>query len=256
MNTPVPMRMRTRRRAVALFVGWLAALLLAPATLAAPPSADELLRRYDEIMGPATFEAEMIMVAHREDGSTRTYEMKVLKSGDDKLRAAFSAPATAKGQEMLRKGDNMWLYMPNLKRAVRVASRDSFMGGDFNNADVLRVNYSADYTAKLVEETPEAYVLELKAKSPEVAYDRVKLWMTKGDKPQPLRSELYATSGKLLRTAQFSDVKDFGGGYVRPARLVMKNELETQRFSEMTWRSVTLKDEIPPQRFTLDALGR
>ena len=65
---------------------------------------------------------------------------------------------------MLRNGDNMWLYMPNLKRAVRVASRDSFMGGDFNNADVLRVNYTADYTATLAEESKDAYVLELKAK--------------------------------------------------------------------------------------------
>ena len=52
---------------------------------------------------------------------------------------------------MLRNGDNLWVYIPNLKRATRVALRDSFQGGDFNNADVLRVNYEADYTGKLID---------------------------------------------------------------------------------------------------------
>src|SRR5690606_26492576 len=99
-------------------------------------------------------------------------------------------------------------------------------------------------------------VLELTAKGPEVAYDKIKLWMSNEKEPQPKRSELYAKSGKLLRTAVFSDVKDFGQGYVRPARIRMQNELAKERWSEMTWRSIKLKDEIPPQRFTLDDLGR
>src|SRR5687768_14084313 len=88
--------------------------------------AHELLRRYDAVMSPPNFESASAMTAHREDGSTRTYKMHVLKSGRDKLRATFKEPATAKGQEMLRNGENLWLYMPNLKRSVRVASRDSF----------------------------------------------------------------------------------------------------------------------------------
>lgn len=240
----------------ALVLGLTTTSLAQGAPAKGKPSAAELLKRYDAVMGPGSFEAETVMVAHREDGSTRSYEMKVLKSGEDKLRASFSAPATAKGQEMLRNGDNMWLYMPNLKRAVRVASRDSFMGGDFNNADVLRVNYTADYTAEISEETDKAWVLELKAKRPEVAYDRIKLWMTKDKQSQPLKAELYAKSGKLLRTAEFSDVKDFGDGFTRPATIRMRNELAKQRFSEMTWKSIKLKDEIPSQRFTLDDLGR
>lgn len=230
--------------------------LLSTTAFAQEQSAEALLRRYDALLAPASFEAELAMVAHREDGSTRSYEMTVLKSGPDKLRVIFSAPATAKGQEMLRDGDNMWLYMPNLKRAVRVASRDSFMGGDFNNADVLRVDYTADYTARIAGETADAYVLELKAKGPGVAYDRIKLWLSKGAEPQPRKAELYATSGKLLRTAEFSDVKDLGGGYKRPAKIVMRNELSKQRYSVMTWKSVTIKDEIPPERFTLEDLGR
>jgi outer membrane lipoprotein-sorting protein len=182
--------------------------------------------------------------------------MRVLKSGADKLRSTFLAPSTAKGQELLRNGENMWLWMPNLKRAVRVASRDSFMGGDFNNADVLRPNYQADYEALLVpSDDPALYLVKLKAKSPSVAYDAIELFMSKSDR-MPVRARYFARSGKLLRSAEYSDVKDFGAGVKRPARLRMKNEIETARWSELVWEQVAVKNEISGQRFVLDDLGR
>lgn len=222
--------------------------------------AKALLKRYDEVMSPPAFEADSRMIAHRDDGSTRAYKMRIQKSGTDKLRSRFLEPASAKGQEMLRNGENLWLYMPNLKRAVRVASRDQFMGGDFNNADVLRVHYEADYTATLGKsDKPDEALLELKAKGPQVAYDAIKLWMNvaKGTKEaQPIRAEFYAASGKLLRSARYEDVKVLGDGWARPTKIVMKNELQPARWSEMTWDAGEIKKEISAQRFVLDDLGR
>lgn len=235
----------------------LAAMFLALDARAADPDASTLLKQYDKIMGPANFDMNASMAAHREDGSVRTYKMKVLKSGNDKLRLWFSEPSSAKGQEMLRNGDNMWIYMPNLKRAVRMASRDSFMGGDFNNADVLRVNYEADYTAEVAatSKIPNTYQLELKAKTPQVAYDRITLWMSREKDPMPVRAEFFASSGKLLRSADFKDPKDFGG-IRRPSQIIMRNEVATQRYSEMITDSLVLKDSLSAQRFVLDDLGR
>jgi hypothetical protein len=96
------------------------ALIIVAALTSSPgaPDPHALLARYDAVMSPAFFEVDARMVAHRADGSTRGYKMHVLKAGADKLRASFLEPASAKGQEMLRNGDNLWLYMPNLKRAV------------------------------------------------------------------------------------------------------------------------------------------
>ena len=228
-------------------------------SLQAPVDAGAYLKRYDEVMSPPAFEADASMTAHREDGTTRTYKMHIQKSGVDKLRSQFLEPAAAKGQEMLRNGENLWLYMPNLKRAVRVASRDSFMGGDFNNADVLRVNYVADYDVS-VSPTAEAglVLLELKARHAQASYDAIKLWMSAGDasKAQPVRAEYYAKSGKLLRSATFIDVKDFGGGLVRPSKIEMKNAITPSRKSEMVWHAVEIKKEISAQRFVVDDLGR
>ncbi len=220
-----------------------------------PPTADDLVRRYDQVMSPGTFESVLEMVAHRQDGTTRTYKLRALKSGNDKMRAWFLEPAAAKGQEMLKVGDNMWVYMPNLKRALRIASRESFQGGDFNNGDIMRVNYVTDYSAKLLpDDNPSTWGVELTAKSSEASYDRIKLWLDKG-KRLPVKAEYYAASGKLLRSATFEDTKTFHG-LERPSRIVMRNELATKRFSEMTIVDMKAGVDAPTQKFVLDDLGR
>jgi outer membrane lipoprotein-sorting protein len=231
-------------------------LLTAVPALAADPTAEELLAKYDAVMGPKTFETESEMTAYREDGSSRTYVMKMLRGEDDKFRIWFKGPASVKGQEMLRSGDNMWVYLPNLKRATRIANRDSFQGGDFNNADVMRVNYTKDYTAKVVaSEVPDTYALELKAKSAETAYDAIKLWVRKKD-GMPVKGEYYGTSGQMLRSAEFTEVTEFDKGYTRPAKVVMRNELVKARRSELVMKTVKLNVEAPAQRFTQTDLGR
>ncbi len=241
--------MNSRYLMGALLVG--AALLAAPAY--ADPSALDLMRSYDRIMGPENFDAVTRMVAHRDDGTVRSYKMAVLKKGDDKFRIAFQEPAAVVGQELLRQGDNLWVYMPNLKRAVRLANRDSFQGGDFNNADVLRVKYEADYTGT-VSADGDAWVLELKAKTTAASYDKIKLWLRKAD-TMPTKGEYYTASGKMLRKAEFSDLKDFDG-LKRPAKIVMRNMLATQRWSEMAWDKLNTKVNPPATKFVLDDLGK
>jgi outer membrane lipoprotein-sorting protein len=234
----------------------LCALTLGTLALAAEPTADEILKKYDTIMGPRAFSAVTTMVAHREDGTTRSYKMRMLKLDQDKFRVWFDEPSAVKGQEILRQGDNMWLYLPNLKRATRIASRENFQGGDFNNADVLRVNYTADYDGKVVPtDVPDTYCVELKAKNPQTAYDVVKLWVRKSDL-MPVKGQYFGTSGQMIRSAEFSDYKDYGHGYTRPAHVVMKNEIVKARFSEMNGESFDVTANPPPQRFVQSDLGK
>jgi outer membrane lipoprotein-sorting protein len=230
--------------------------LVAAAAAPAAPTADELMKDYDAVMGPTNYTAVVTMTAHRDDGTSRAYTMRMLKAGDDKFRIWFDEPASVRGQEILRQGDNSWLYLPNLKRAARMANRDSFQGGDFNNADVLRVNYVADYTGALGDDPahPDAFLLELKAKTPEASYDRIKLWLSR-DGHLPLKGEYYTSSGKLLRTAEFSEVKDFGG-LKRPAHVLMKNMIVTARSSELTFAKVDVHITPVSGRFVLDDLGK
>jgi outer membrane lipoprotein-sorting protein len=223
---------------------------------AAEPTPEEILKKYDAVMGPTTFETESSMTATREDGSTRTYVMRMLRGPEDKFRIWFKEPSSVKGQEILRVGDNSWVYLPNLKRATRIANRDSFQGGDFNNADVLRVNYTADYTPKMVpSEIPETYLLDLKAKTGNSSYDAIKLWVRQSDF-LPVKAQYFGTSGQMLRSAEFSGYVEFEKGYTRPAKIVMRNELVKARQSIMETKKLVRNVDSPPQRFTQADLGR
>jgi outer membrane lipoprotein-sorting protein len=232
------------------------ALLASGAAFAAEPTAEEILTKYDQVMGPKTFESENQMTAHREDGTDRTYVMRMLKGEDDKFRIWFKEPSSVKGQEILRSGENIWVYIPNLKRATRIANRDSFQGGDFNNADVLRVNYAKDYDAKLgASEDPQTYLVDLKAKNANTAYDSIKLWVRKSDL-QPVKGQYFGTSGQMIRSAEFTELEELDKGYTRPTKLVMRNELVKARYSEMKIKSLKLNVDAPAQRFTQTDLGR
>ncbi|MBI5609098.1 MAG: outer membrane lipoprotein-sorting protein, partial [Deltaproteobacteria bacterium] len=99
-----------------------------------------------------------------------------------------------------------------------------------------------------------AWVLELKAKTSNASYDKVKIWMKKADM-LPVKGEYYTASGKLLRKAEFSDVKNFDG-VVRPSKIVMRNMLAVQRWSVMAWESLNTKVNPPATKFVLDDLGK
>lgn len=223
-------------------------------SLALAADAAAVLREYDRVMGPVHFQGSATMTAHRPDGSTRSYDMSYWKSGDDKFRVLFSAPPNARGQEILRVGDNSWVYLPNLKRAVRLAARESFMGGDFNNADVLRVNYSADYDPAIVDDRPDRWVLELRSHDPGSAYDRIVLSVHKGDH-LPIEGHYFGASGKELRSAEFLEVRDFHG-HRRPSLVIMRNALEQGRHSEMRITDFRIVGSIPATRFVLTELGK
>ena len=228
----------------------------APDVAAAEPSAEALLARYDATMGAPSYAGVMVMTAHRDDDTTRSYRLKMIKSGSDKFRAWFLEPAASRGQEVLRQGENLWIYMPSLKRAIRMANRDSFQGGDFNNADVLRVNYSKDYAARLVPDAdaPRAWLLELQARTDDASYDRIRLWLDR-ESAIPIKGEYYTASGKLLRTALFLDVRDWGG-VRRPSRVVMKNMIAAKRWSELQIESFDPTVQPASGRFVLDDMGR
>lgn len=232
----------------------LSVALAIPAMAASAPSAEEVLRRSDEILAPVDFEAEMTFITHRGKNETRTFSMRMWKKGGDKLRFQFLTPAEDRGAEVLRVGDNYWSYMPNLKRALKIGGKQEFHGGDFSNSDVLRINLSEDYVPKMVSTSGDAYELELTAKNDEVAYARVRYWIRKKDY-MPLRGDYYTASGKLIRKLEMTDEKTFGK-YRRPSKFVMRNMLVPSRSSEMIYNAFVERKDLDSGLFELVALGR
>lgn len=233
----------------------LALWLLAPALALADPSADEILRGADTILAPEEYESEVTFVTHKGPDQARTFSLHVLKKGTDQLRVTFISPPDDKGAEFLRLGDDMWNYLPNLKRALKIPPKQEFHGGDFANADILRVDLAQDYVPTILpSDSSGQWLLDLRAKTDQVAYARIKYWIRKGDL-MPLREEFYTASGKLVRKLEIKKTRAFGG-ITRPSHLVMQNLLIPSRFSEMIVDNFTLRKGIDRSLFDLGALGR
>lgn len=201
-----------------------------------------LLAEVDRNLQPESYEMYRKLINIEPDGKQREFVLYTVKQGQEKMAALFLDPPSEKGRATLRLGDNMWLYIPNVGKPLRITSLQSVVGGVFNNSDILRVDFSLEYLVKTAEEQPDHYRLTLKAKTPGVAYDKLVMLVDKTQKV-PTTIEAYAASGMLIKTLRYSDMQKFGDGLVRPARL------ETDSPLYKNYKSVMLFARITPRKF-------
>jgi len=216
-------------------------------------SGSELLRRIDQKLMPESYESYRRLIDEYPDGKKKEYTVYSVKRGVNKVVVFFLAPESEKGRSTLRLGENMWLYIPNVGKPIRITSLQSVTGGVFNNADIMQVDYSADYDVANVDKTPDSYMLQLKAKDQTVAYDSLKMWATTDDIVSKI--ECYAASGLLIKTLEFKQMKDFGNGLVRPSVIETYSPLYKGYRSFMVFGQVaprTFKDEV----FTLNFMSQ
>ena len=205
-----------------------------------------LLKQVDRNLNPESYEMYRKLINVEPDGNRKEFTLFSLKKGSDKIAALFIAPASEKGRSTLRLGDNMWLYIPNVGKPVRITSLQSVVGGVFNNADILNLDYAAEYNVSGVEDAGNEYLLRLKAKTRSVAYDQLRMWVDK-DKKLPIKIECLTEANMLIKTIYFKEHKDFGGGIVRPAVIETDSPLYKGYKSIMIYAKIkkrSLKDEV------------
>jgi outer membrane lipoprotein-sorting protein len=231
------------------------ALVFAPVTAFAEPlTGEQILERVDRNLEPGDLEMYRKIINIEPDGKQKEYVLRFLKKDKDKVVTLFVSPASEAGRATLRLGDNMWLYIPNVGKPIRITSMQSVVGGVFNNADIVRLDYSVEYAVAGSTEAEGQYVLDLKARSGAVAYDRLKMWVD-GERLVPVRVECFAATGMLIKTLHFSDIKDIGGGMASPAVTETDSPLYQGYKSVMVSANLKLR-QFSDEVFTLNYLPR
>ncbi len=215
---------------------------------------NEILRQIDRNMQPESYEMYRKLINIEPDGRKKEFVLYTVKKGQDRMVALFLSPASEKGRATLRLGDNMWLYIPNVGKPLRITSLQSVVGGIFNNSDILRLDYHVEYNAEKITDQGESYLLELKAKSAAVAYDRLKMQVDKKSL-LPTTIECYAISGMLIKTLRYAKTEDFGDGLIRPSVLETDSPLNKGYRSVMIFAKVR-KKELADEVFTLNYLSK
>jgi len=214
----------------------------------------DILRQVDKNLQPESYEMYRKLINVEPDGTKKEFVLYSVKKGDDKMVALFLSPASEKGRSTLRLGENMWLYIPNVGKPIRITSLQSVVGGVFNNSDILRLDYSAEYNVVSVIRKDDSYLLELKAKTNAIAYDCLKMWVD-AKSVVPTTIECYAASGMLIKTLYYKESKDFGDGVVRPSVLETDSPLYKGYKSVMIYAKIKKKD-LADEVFSLNYLAR
>jgi outer membrane lipoprotein-sorting protein len=195
---------------VALLVAWaLAAHAATPATV----DAEALLKRSDLFRNGWPSYVLRVKITNFESGKADEEALyDISQKGTDKTYVEFMSPRD-KGRHLLMLADDMWVYLPDTSRPVRITPLER-LSGDASNGDVARTNYAADYAPVYVRTekvgAEECYVLDLTAKRKGSTYQRILFWIRVVD-ARPVKAEFYLTSGKHIKSATFDEYATVNG---------------------------------------------
>jgi outer membrane lipoprotein-sorting protein len=229
--------------------------------LAQQPTGKEIIDRVDKNISSSSRVITSKMVVHGERES-RTFESRSWMEGEKKSFTEFLSPAREKGTKMLKLEDVLWMYSPSTDRTIQISGhllRQSMMGSDLSYEDMMEDAKLLDHYDATVEgsETIDGRVcwkVSLVARTQDVAYHTRILFVDR-ENYVPLREELYAKSGKLLKRMEMKDVVRIEGRWY-PRIMIFKDVLKTGEGTEFLVESIRFDEPIPPHIFSKASLKK
>ena len=236
-------------------------VILFAGALIAQPSADEIIKKVDAntVTNSQIAVSKMIIKGRR---GSRTVEAKTWQRGSDDSFTEYLAPAREKGTKMLKLGDQLWTYSPSTDRTILISGhmlRQSVMGSDLSYEDMMEDPLLQNmYNAKIIGEEKildrPVWIIELTSKKEDISYDSRKAWVDK-ERFIILKEELYAKSGKLLKTIDIHEIKKFDGRWVATS-LTYKDVLKDGDGTQMQLDEIKFNERIPDYILSKASLRR
>ena len=216
---------------------------------ATTPDAQALLKRSDTYRNGWPAYTLNVKITNFESGKSDEESLyRVSQKGTDKTYVEFMSPRD-KGRHLLMLGDDMWIYLPDTSRPVRITPLER-LSGDASNGDIARTNYAIDYSAAFVRDekvgSENCYVLDLTARRKGATYQRILYWVRTED-ARPVRAEFYLTSGKHIKSATFDEYAPSAGKLLL-RRLTLYDEIRHNSHSVLNYSNPAPRD-LPDKLF-------
>jgi len=219
-------------------------------------SIDDIIVKMDRNLNAKSRVLRSKMVVHGRR-SSRIIESKNWVIGTDKSFTEYLSPAREAGTKMLKLDDKLWTYSPQTDRVIQISGhmlRQSVMGSDMSYNDMmedrpLQEIYKATIVGNEKIEGRDHWVITMEARIKGLPYPKRKTWVDK-EFFLPSREELYAKSGKLLKTSTLSDIKKIQGRWF-PGKFIYKDELKrNSKGTEWIIDDIEFNVNIPSSRFS------
>jgi outer membrane lipoprotein-sorting protein len=222
----------------------------------------DILEKVDENRSVSTnFEMQVDLENYQKGKLSDSAVFKGFVKGLDKSMVIYTHPASMKGRKILMIKDDTWIFIPDTKKPVRLTASQRLLG-QASNEDVLKIRFSYDYQAELLGEEGIAdidsnnrncYKLDLTARRSGTAYHKMTLWVEK-ETFYPVKAEFFALSGKKLKTAMYSGLKEIDGRDIVTKTTiydeVMKDDFTTIENSDLK------KSDVEDRYFNKEYLQR
>lgn len=235
-------------------------------------SAGEVIQAVQENQRVPSFEAVTRMIIHDGRGNTRTRELAMISAwypeeAVEKRLIRFLSPADVRGTSLLtwdhnEGGDDMWLYLPALRRARRVASNEksgNFMGSEFTFADMTALStedfhYELTGTSNVggalayqIVQTPRDRRLER-----EYGFARREIAISV-DELVIREARYFDGRNRPTRILRAERITEIAPGHYRPLSMTMEN-LENNRLSQLVTERWQVGEGVPADMFTVSRL--
>jgi outer membrane lipoprotein-sorting protein len=219
-------------------------------------SANDIMKAMDENLNAKSriITSKMIVKGRR---SSRTIESKNWVVGTDLAFTEYLSPPREAGTKMLKLGDKLWTYSPQTDRLIQISGhmlRQSVMGSDMSYNDMMEDRpieelYYATIERSVKVDGRDHWIMVLNAKIKGLPYPKRRSWVDK-EYLLPTKEELYAKSGKLLKTASLKGIKKIQGRWF-PSKFVYKDELKrNSKGTEWIIDNIEFNQKIPDSRFS------
>ena len=195
--------------------------------------------------------------------SSRTLEAKNCVIGINQAFTEYLSPPREAGTKMLKLEDKLWTYSPQTDRVIQISGhmlRQSVMGSDMSYNDMMEDRpllelYEAILEGSVIIDGRDHWIMLLKAKVKGLSYPQRRSWIDK-EYLLPMKEELYAKSGKLLKTATMDGIKKIQGRWF-PSRYLFKDELKrNSKGTEWHIDDIQFDVNIPDKRFSKSNLRK
>lgn len=160
-------------------------------------------------------------------------------------------PEVNKGQGYLREEDNVWFFDPTSRKFSHSSVKENLQNSEAKNSDFTVSSLTDDYEVTSTSSAQlgkySVWVLDLKARTNEVSYDRVVLTVRK-DQTMVLKREDFSVNGRLMRTTLYPKYIDLAGKLI-PSQILIVDEINKGERSQVTLAEQSI-DKLPDKVFT------